>query len=423
MSRQRLPAGVRRLVAACAISAFGTGLVLPLTLIYLHRVRDIPLSTTGLLLAIPGLIGLVAVPVAGMLMDRIGARLVLATSMLLLAAAQLALAFTRTAPWAAPVLLLQGIALSPTFPAFSTMFASMTSGELQQRVFAINFTALNAAIGVGGLVGGAVVDVQRPGTFQAMFIGNSVVTALAALLALSIDAPAPAHAAVDGEPKAGYRQVLGDRRLRRIMVLTLLLALTGYAALDSGLPAYANVVADVPARVIAWSLSANTLVIVVAQLFVLRLLRGRRRTRALAIVGVIWCASWLLLGSSALPSSEAARITLVVIFAALFGFGETFMAPSIGPLVNSLAAPQVRGRANALSSGTYSVAFVISPAISAGFIAAGLGGVWIALLAVGCLTVSAVALRLSRGLTLEEDLPAAELPLEPGQELLAAGAE
>lgn len=91
-------------------------------------------------------------------------------------------------------------------------------------------------------------------------------------------------------------------------------------------------------------------------------------------------------------------------FAALFGLGETFMAPSMAPLVNALAPEHVRGRANALSSGRYSLAFVIFPAISAGFIAADLSGVWIPLLAGGCLIATIVALRLGRRLSPSQDV-------------------
>jgi hypothetical protein len=121
--------------------------------------------------------------------------------------------------------------------------------------------------------------------------------------------------------------------------------------------------------------------IVLAQLPVLRLLRGRRRTSAVATVGVIWCVSWVLFGFCALPSSMAARDALVLVFAALFGLGETFMAPSM-----------------------YSVAFVISPMISAAFIASGTGGVWIALLALGCLAVTVTALRLGKRLHRSQDI-------------------
>jgi MFS family permease len=377
------------------------------TLIYLHRVRHIPLSTTGLLLAIPGAIGLIAVPVAGIVMDRVGARRVLAASMVLVAVAQVTLGFVSSAGWAAPVLLVLGMGQGPTFPGLNTLLAGLTVGQAQQRAFAVNFTALNAGIGVGGLVSGLIVDTAHPLTFQAMFWGNAVVTVLAALIVLSVPESHPTRADKDGET-AGYRRVVTDPLLRRAVVLTLLLALTGYAALDSGLPAYANVVGDVSAKVVALSLSANTLMIVIVQLPVLRLLRGRRRTTAIAAVGVIWCGSWVLFGCCALPGSSGVRDAIVLAFAALFGLGETFMAPTIAPLVNTLAPEGVRGRANALTSGMYSVAFVISPAISAAFIAAGVGAVWVGLLAAGCLLVTVVALRLGRRLPPAQDVAQAE---------------
>jgi MFS family permease len=406
-----LPSAVRRLVVSDAVSAFGTGLVLPLTLIYLHRVRHIDLATTGLLLALPGVVGLVVVPVAGALMDRIGARRVLIACMLLLCVAQVGLAFARTPAQAAPALLVQGVALGPTFPAFNTLMAGLTEGELQQRAFGINFTLLNAGIGVGGLVSGLVVDVSQPLTFQGLFLGNAVVTVLAAAVVWTVPAPAPApRSTTESGRAAGYREVVRNPLLVRVVFLTLLLALTGYAALDSGLPAYANVVGNVSAKVVALSLSANTLMIVVVQLPMLRLLRGRRRSHAIAVVGVVWCGSWVLFAFCALPSSALGRDAIVLAFAALFGVGETFMAPSLAPLINTLAPEEVRGRANALTSGMYSVAFVISPAISAGFIAGGLGGWWIGLLAGGCLTVTVAALRLSRRLDLRQDV--AEQTLE-----------
>lgn len=415
----RLPAPVVRLVVSDAVSAFGTGLTLPLLLIYLHRVRHIDLPTTGLLLAVPGVIGLVVVPLAGTLMDRVGARRVLAGAMMLFAVAQVGLALVHTAAWAVPVLLLQGIALGPTFPAFNTLLAGLTSGQTQQRAFAVNFTVLNAGIGVGGLVSGVVVNVARPLTFQALFFGNALVTALGGLIVLSVAEPSRARSSAEGGHAAGYRQVLGNPLLRRAVVLTLLLALTGYAALDSGLPAYANVVGGVSAKVVALSLSANTLTIVVLQLPVLRLLSGRRRTSAVAVVGLVWCASWVLFAFCAVPGSMAARDALVLAFAAVFGLGETFLSPSLAPLVNSLAADEVRGRANALTSGMYSVAFVISPAISAAFIAGGLSGVWIALLALGCLIVTVTAVRLGRRLERGQDVAEDEVP-EPAYQTAAS---
>ncbi len=53
----RLPAAARVLVAGNAVSALGNGLMLPLTLIYLHQVRGIPLPLVGVLLTLSGAVG------------------------------------------------------------------------------------------------------------------------------------------------------------------------------------------------------------------------------------------------------------------------------------------------------------------------------------------------------------------------------
>jgi MFS family permease len=79
------------------------------------------------------------------------------------------------------------------------------------------------------------------------------------------------------------------------------------------------------------------------------------------------------------------------------------MAPTISPLVNSLADDRTRGRANALSTGAYSLAFVISPTISTGMIAGGLAGLWIGLLCAGCLATVGISFSLGRRLTAEQD--------------------
>ncbi len=63
----------------------------------------------------------------------------------------------------------------------------------------------------------------------------------------------------------------------------------------------------------------------------------------------------------------------------------------------------LRGRANALSSSLYSVAFVVSPAIRTSLLAAGLAAFWIALLRAGCLMTVLLASLLARRLTAEQN--------------------
>jgi MFS family permease len=402
----RLPGVARLLIAANSVASLGTGLVLPLTLIYLHEVRGIALPVVGVLLTMSAAVGLAAVPLSGVLTDRFGARRVLTVAMTGQAVAQAGLAWAHSVPTAIPSMLVLGASLGPAFPTFGTMLAgTIPEPRLQQRAFAVSFTGLNAGIGIGGGIGAAVADVHHPGSFQILFLANS----LSCVLCTAMIARLPNIAArrEPDEARVGYRDVLAHRGLRMVVIATLMLAFTGYAALDSGLPAYATVEAHVSPRVVALAITVNTAVIVVAQLIVLKAVQRRRRSRALMAIGLIWAVSWAVLGLSALPAAGPARIACVLGFAGLFGLGETVLAPTVAPLVNSLADDRIRGRANALSNSAISIAFVVSPAISTGMIAAGVPALWIGLLCAGCLGTVFLGGRLSRMLTTDQDRPTA----------------
>ncbi len=356
MTHSRLALTTWLLIAGDAVSALGTGLVLPLTLIYLHQVRHIALPEVGLLLTASGAVGLVAVPLAGVALDRFGARAVLIVVLAGQALAEGGLTRVHNVATALPVVLVLGASLGPSFPAFQTMLAGVNRDPAaQQRAFAINFTGINAGIGTGGAIGAAVVNPADPATFQILFLANALSCVIFAAIVFALpDVRAPR------EPR-------------------------------------------VSVHVVALSITANTVVIVASQLLVLRLVRRLRRSRALAVIGLIWAASWAVFGLSALPGSADLRIACVLLFGALFGVGETFMAPTMPPLVNSLADEHVRGRANALASMAYSIAFVASPAICTGMIAAGMAAAWIGLLCAGCAGTVLLGVRLGRQLSKEQD--------------------
>jgi MFS family permease len=397
-----LPAATRLFLAGNAVAMTGNGLVIAFTLIYLHQARGIALPIVGALLAAAAAAGLLAVTVCGVLLDRLGARPVLTGIILGQAAAQALLAWAHNAATALPALLVYGATWVPMFPAIRTLIARLTPDPVtQQRVFAINFTAQNAAIGVGTLLGAAVANVHHPGSFQALFLANAASCLIFAAVLRSL--PALRTAPARREQRAGYRDVLARPALRLVLLASLIVAFTGPPAFDSGLPAYASVEAHVSARVVALSCTVNTALIVLAQLFVLRRVRRARRSSALAVSGLILAVSWAVLGLAALPTAATGRIAFVFGFTALFGLGEAVLAPTVGPLVNRLADDRLRGRTNSLAALSQSLAFIICPAIATGLIAAGAAAVWIGLLCAGSLGTVAVGARLRRALTSDQD--------------------
>src|ERR671936_196170 len=73
-----LPRGAWWAVGGYGISAVGSGFVLPFNTVYLHAVRGFSTGAVGLVLATVAAAGLVAMPAAGALADRLGPNRVIA---------------------------------------------------------------------------------------------------------------------------------------------------------------------------------------------------------------------------------------------------------------------------------------------------------------------------------------------------------
>jgi MFS family permease len=398
----RLSGQTRLFLAGNTASMLGTGLVLPWMIIYFHQARGIALPVVGVLLAAGAATGLVAVIVCGALLDRVGARLVLGVILLGQVVAEVALAWAHNTPTALLAVLIYGATWEPMFSAISTMLHGLTPAPgPQQRAFAVNFAAQNMALGIGAAIAGTVVRAHHPGTFQVLFLANGLSCLLFATLLPAL--PKLRQANVVHEARIGYRDVLSHRGLRLLILASLLLAFTGPATFDSGLPAFASVADHISDHAIALSFTIDAAVIVAFQMLVLRLVRRHRRSSGLVAVGMIWAVSWALLGFAEVVDGPGWRIVILFAFVSLFAVGETFVAPTMAPLINSLADDRIRGRANALSGFAFSVMFIVCPSMVTGLVAAHLEAVLIGLLSLGSLGTVAIAARLRVTLRADQD--------------------
>ncbi len=404
----RLPAAARRLLTGTALSALGNGLVLPFLVVYLHDVRGMSTAVAGLVVAWQAVIGFAIAPLSGALIDRVGPRLVVVVSPLVMACGAAGYALVQV-PWqafaTATVLAVGGAAM---WPAVSTLMARIVPEEQRQRAFGLQFMLLNLGIGLGGLISGLAVDTSRPITFERLYLVDGLTFLLYGLIVSTLrDVGGPLPATEEHE-KGGYRDVLRDRAMLRLSAVALVLLASGYGALELGYPAFVTQVLHVAPRVVAFGFVANTLAIVLGQMFAIRLIQGRSRSRVLATVGVLWAVSWGVLGLAVPISTQAVVITLVLAAPVVFALGETIFQPVLPALVNELAPEHLRGRYNAMSSLVWNVAGVVGPAIAGLLLGAHLGGLWIGVVAGGCLVAGAAALRLRRTLTPAQDglLPA-----------------
>ena len=395
-----LPREGRMLLSIVVIQFLGTGLVLPFLVVYLHEIRGFSLGDVGLLIGLGPLMGFVAVGPGGAVIDKYGARVVMLFTMCLEVVADVALTFASALPIAVVAVVLQGIAFGVEWPAVQSLIATIVPSGLRQRYFGVNFTLLNLGIGLGGVIGGLVVDVHHPITFQAIYVADAL-SFLPAIFLLSVPlrhlAGRPVH---DDEPPPAetYLQVIRRPGVRMVMLLSFVSSYVGYSQLNAGTQAFAREVGRISTRGLGFAYACNTLVIVLLQLVVLRRIEGRRRTRVIMVMSLIWAVAWLLLGSSRLLPGTFGATVLVASCASVFAVGETLMQPTIPALVNDLAPDHLRGRYNALSTAAFSLAAIVAPVIAGWLIGNGAGDAYIAQLVLGCGAVIVVATFLERRL-------------------------
>jgi MFS family permease len=395
-----LPREGRMLLSIVVVQFLGTGLVLPFLVVYLHEIRGFSLGDVGLLIGLAPLMGFVAVGPGGAVIDKYGARVVMLFTMSLEVVADVALTFASTLPIAVVALVLQGIAFGIEWPAVQSLIATLVPSELRQRYFGVNFTLLNLGIGLGGVIGGLVVDVHRPITFQAIYVADAI-SFLPAIFLLSVPlrhlAGRPVH---DDEPPPAesYLQVMRRPGVRLVMLLSFVSSYVGYSQLNAGTQAFARDIGQISTRGLGLAYACNTLVIVLLQLVVLRRIEGRRRTRVIMVMSLTWAVAWLLLGSSGLLPGTLGATILVAACTSVFAVGETLMQPTIPALVNDLAPDHLRGRYNALSTAAFSLASIVAPVIAGWLIGNGADGAYIAQLVLGCGAVIVVAVYLERRL-------------------------
>ena len=392
-----LPRDGKLLLSTVAIETLGTGLVLPFGFIYLHEVRGFTIETAGSLLAVPAVAGMAVVGPAGAFIDRLGARRIILAGMAAQMLGNVLLAFAGTPLIAALALGLLGAAGGVFWPGFNAMIGAVVPSGIRQRYFGINFTLVNLGIGIGGLLSGTIVDVHRPGTFVAIYLGNAVsfLAPLAVLLGPlrhvsgRVDHPV---SELDGSPvRTSYLDILRDRAMLPVIALTFMSAFVGYAQSEAGFTAYARLVGEVSTRTIGYAFAANTAAIVLLQLLVLQRIEGRRRTRVIVVLCALWSVSWLMTGLSGLLPGSTSAAALVIGGSAVFALGETLLQPTIPAITNDLSPDHLRGRYNAVMAGAFQLAAITGPVVAGVMLGARLNVEFIGLLVLGCGLMAVIA--------------------------------
>jgi MFS family permease len=407
-------AALRRIQFGNALAAFGNGFTAPFLFVYASRVRGLGDGTAGAVLAVFAAVAVAVLPFTGRVIDRRGPMPVAFAGSALGMAGALGFGISQSAPSMLASSALMGAGVAVLQPALATMIVSCSTTVTRSRAFATQFFLNNLGLGVGGLLGGLMVDEHRPATFTLLFVIEAAMFVVLAVVLATVRLPQlrgsdsdVAHPAAGRDSVSdGWSVLLRDRSMVLLCVLGFVLFFACYGQFESGLSAYAVEVTRISTSTLGVALAANTAVIVLAQYGVLRLVERRRRSRVVALVGVIWAVAWVAAGASGLvQGTQAAATALLIATYALFGVGETMLSPTVAPLVADLAPGRRVGQYNSAFALMKQLALAVGPAVGGLLAALGAYRVYIVML-VGCsLVVSLLALWLGRRLTSAQDRP------------------
>lgn len=386
----------RPFVGAIAIDALGSGIYLPLSVMYFVRMTHLDLPHVGLAMSTAALLAAPLSLVTGVLVDRLGPKHVLmaANALSALGFATYPLAHSFVAVLAAVTLTSAGVAAF--WVAFAPMVAAISGEDEREKWFGFLGALRNVGFAAGGLVSGLVVSVGSAAAYTAVVWANaaSVVVSFVLVSTVSVAPPARQH----DESTTSWRQVFGDRDYGIFVVVAAIHALCSMA-LTYAMPVYAVIELGLPGWTAGLIFVINTVMCGFLQSPLVARLVGRRRYRivdasfAALAVGFIGMAA-----AGAIP--HVAGIVIVLVATVVYSLGEMLAGPVLSTLAVDSRPASARGRYVAFHQLAWRAAGIVAPAAFSSLLALGRVTVWVALVG-----VVAVGFGLNR--SLESRLPLA----------------
>jgi MFS family permease len=377
--RTGLPRPVLLLQGGTALNYFGSGLILPFEIIYLHTVRGFSTATAGLVLATVMTTAAAITLPSGALLDRFSAKSILIAGNLVNALGYGGLAFVHR-PWQGFVCsAVGGAGFGLVGTAGQVLTLTLVPAEQRAVSTALRRVSGNFGLGLGATVAGFIVAAAHHHlhAFQALYLFDTVTFCVFALIVLvGIPNPGVRDVASTKDSGHGFLTVARDRLLLALVGGNLALVMIGGAYYSNILPPFAVAHTPVGAGEIGLAYFFNTFFVVVAQVPATRVVTRMRRTHALGATSAIFAAGLLMVLLATQTRSTLAATAVLIAVAVVIAIAECGQFIVLGPLVAEIAPPHLLGRYMSLYQLSFMGGVALGPAVGGALLGSSPNAIW-----------------------------------------------
>ena len=330
----------RRFVSAIVADTIGTGLFLPITLLYFLKVSELSLVQIGAALSVSALTTMPAAFVIGTLVDRLGGRRMMLVGNLVQAVGMLAYLWVEEFWPVALATVLLNLGRQAFWGSFGNVVTAITRPGERELWFGFLQALRNLGFAVGGVLAGIALQVDTELAFKGVVVANTATFVLAFVLLLDV----PDHRSVrSGEaPAGGWGVVLRDRAYLRF-VLGQLTFVVGMMVLNFALPVYAAETLALPGWLVGAIFTLNTILVGLGQGLVVRWMTGRVRARMMALAQLCNLAGYAAFVVAGLVPVWVA-VAAMLVGALIYTGGELVGGPVFAATAAEAAPDHLRGR-------------------------------------------------------------------------------
>ncbi|MEO7267827.1 MAG: MFS transporter [Knoellia sp.] len=362
----------RRFVSAIVADTIGSGLFLPVTILYFLKVTDLTLVQIGAALSLSALLTLPAALVIGSLVDRLGGRRMMLIGNVVQGVGMLAYLWAE-AFWAVALFtVLLNLGRQAFWGSFGNVVTAISRPGERETWFGFLQALRNLGYAVGGILAGIALQIDTEAAFKAVVIANAASFVLAYVLLL--DVPDHRIARADETPIEGWGVVLRDRAYLRFVLAQLALVI-GIMVLNFALPVYAAKTLGLPGWLIGAIFTLNTVMIGLGQGLTVRWMTGRVRARMMALNQGLFVASYAVFVLAGwLPVWVA--VVAMLLGAAIYTGGELVGGPVFSATAAEAAPDHLRGRYLGLVQLMWAIGGTIAPVAFTFLLGHGTNTIW-----------------------------------------------